>query len=174
MTTRAKAASTRMSELLALAAELRRPELRGAASRALANAMGAEGLLIFVRDEELDLLLPAPGFPQTLPDGRRWRAFLAKCVAEEHAMTPLPFGRDGAELCADRPRAASPARPHPDKLEAIFEPFVQVRADLTRLHEGAGLGLAISRDLARGMGGELVAERGVNGGSTFVLTLPRG
>jgi signal transduction histidine kinase len=45
-----------------------------------------------------------------------------------------------------------------DKLEAIFDPFVQVQSGLTRRHEGTGLGLAISRDLARGMGGDLTAE----------------
>jgi signal transduction histidine kinase len=60
-----------------------------------------------------------------------------------------------------------------DKLETIFDPFVQVRAELTRPHEGAGLGLAISRDLARGMGGELTAESVVAVGSTFTLALPR-
>jgi PAS domain S-box-containing protein len=60
-----------------------------------------------------------------------------------------------------------------DKLEVIFDPFVQVRADLTRRHEGTGLGLAISRDLARGMGGELVARSAVGEGSTFMLTLER-
>ena len=59
-----------------------------------------------------------------------------------------------------------------DKLETIFDPFVQVRADLTRRHEGTGLGLAISRDLARGMGGDLVAESVEGEGSTFTLTLP--
>jgi hypothetical protein len=42
-----------------------------------------------------------------------------------------------------------------DKLETIFEPFVQVRSDLARTAEGTGLGLAISRDLARGMDGDL-------------------
>ena len=60
-----------------------------------------------------------------------------------------------------------------DQLGRIFEPFVQVRADLTRPHEGAGLGLAISRDLARGMGGELTVESTLGQGSTFTLTLPQ-
>jgi signal transduction histidine kinase len=59
-----------------------------------------------------------------------------------------------------------------DQLERIFEPFVQVRADLTRTAEGTGLGLAISRDLARGMAGDLTAESTLGEGSTFMLTLP--
>ncbi|HEX6039312.1 ATP-binding protein [Longimicrobium sp.] len=59
-----------------------------------------------------------------------------------------------------------------DQMDRIFEPFVQVRADLTRTAEGTGLGLAISRDLARGMGGDLTAESEPGVGSTFTLTLP--
>ena len=61
-----------------------------------------------------------------------------------------------------------------DQLERIFEPFVQV--DRHRTHEsqqGVGLGLAISRELARGMGGELTVESTPGVGSTFTLTLPR-
>jgi len=59
-----------------------------------------------------------------------------------------------------------------DKLATVFEPFVQVDATLTRTHEGVGLGLAISRDLARGMGGELAVESELGVGSKFTLTLP--
>src|SRR5687767_7126916 len=59
-----------------------------------------------------------------------------------------------------------------DKLDAIFEPFVQVGRTLTSSREGAGLGLAISRDLARGMGGDITVDSRVGVGSEFKLTLP--
>jgi PAS domain S-box-containing protein len=58
-----------------------------------------------------------------------------------------------------------------DKIEAIFEPFVQVRARRSGASEGTGLGLAISRNLARGMGGELTATSVLGAGSSFLLTL---
>jgi signal transduction histidine kinase len=60
-----------------------------------------------------------------------------------------------------------------DKLQSVFEPFVQVDASHTRRNEGTGLGLAISRDLARGMGGDLRARSVEGKGSTFTLTIPR-
>jgi signal transduction histidine kinase len=62
----------------------------------------------------------------------------------------------------------------PDKREIVFEPFVQLDRTLSQSREGLGLGLAISRDLARGMSGDLTAEARVGGGGRFVLVLPRG
>jgi signal transduction histidine kinase len=61
-----------------------------------------------------------------------------------------------------------------ERLPFIFEPFVQGDRALNRPHEGVGLGLAISRDLARGMGGDLTVESVVGGGSVFTISLPRG
>jgi signal transduction histidine kinase len=61
-----------------------------------------------------------------------------------------------------------------DHMAAIFEPFVQVGARLSGREEGAGLGLAISRELARGMSGDLTVASVVGAGSTFTLSLPRG
>ncbi|MBA3891399.1 MAG: GAF domain-containing protein, partial [Gemmatimonadaceae bacterium] len=61
-----------------------------------------------------------------------------------------------------------------DRITEIFEPFVQVDRTLTSTHEGAGLGLAISRDLARAMHGDLTAASTPGVGSVFTLTLPAG
>ena len=61
----------------------------------------------------------------------------------------------------------------PDKLEMIFEPFVQVDQGPTRAADGTGLGLAISRDLAEGMGGELTVASTPGMGSRFCVTLRR-
>ncbi|HYD53296.1 MAG TPA: ATP-binding protein [Gemmatimonadaceae bacterium] len=58
------------------------------------------------------------------------------------------------------------------KQRAIFDPFVQVDRTLSNPREGVGLGLAISRDLARAMGGELSVESVEGEGSTFTLRLP--
>jgi signal transduction histidine kinase len=61
-----------------------------------------------------------------------------------------------------------------DKLESIFEPFVQVGRSLKTPGEGTGLGLAISRDLARAMGGDISARSELGRGSTFTVELPAG
>jgi PAS domain S-box-containing protein len=60
-----------------------------------------------------------------------------------------------------------------DKLESVFEPFVQVDRARWPGTAGTGLGLSISRDLARAMGGDLTVKSKVDEGSTFRLRVPR-
>jgi signal transduction histidine kinase len=61
----------------------------------------------------------------------------------------------------------------PEKLDVIFDPFVQVKGGTTGPESGIGLGLAISRSLARGMHGDLTVESTLGKGARFTLTLPR-
>lgn len=61
-----------------------------------------------------------------------------------------------------------------EKVEAVFEPFIQVRDGLAGRDGGVGLGLAISRTFARAMGGDLKAESVLGEGSRFMLSLPKG
>ena len=78
-----------------------------AAARALARTLGADDLMLFLRDPELAVLLPAPGFAQTLPDGRAWRTFVDQCV-ESGAGRNDKGGRDPSESDCHRGRLRAP------------------------------------------------------------------
>jgi PAS domain S-box-containing protein len=112
-------------------------------------------------------------------DAEKVRQILINLVANAIKFTPdggritiecEGGGGDGNGMIAVRVRDTGIGIPL-ERLESVFEPFVQLHRTLSQPAEGTGLGLAISRELARGMGGDLRAERSA-GGASFVLTLP--
>jgi two-component system cell cycle sensor histidine kinase/response regulator CckA len=77
--------------IYALAAELLDRDLRAEAARKLAKNFGCEHAIFLVRDERVGVLLPALGFPQTFPSGRRWRQFLDACSSLQCFFDKLPY-----------------------------------------------------------------------------------
>ena len=63
-------------------AALATPGDRQATATEIASRFGGATFVIFVKDPALDILLPAPGFIQTLP-GRAWRAFITKAASAD-------------------------------------------------------------------------------------------
>jgi signal transduction histidine kinase len=61
-----------------------------------------------------------------------------------------------------------------DHLETIFDKFRQIGSASTREHGGAGLGLAISRQLVQLFGGQIWAESEPGRGARFVVRLRLG
>ena len=61
-----------------------------------------------------------------------------------------------------------------EQLPLIFDPFVQGESGHTRSNDGSGLGLTISRRLARLMGGDVTVRSTPGNGSVFTLWLPAG
>jgi len=60
----------------------------------------------------------------------------------------------------------------PENHEKIFEDFVAISSGDERQSRGDGLGLSISRKIARQMGGDIIVESNINEGATFTLNLP--
>jgi signal transduction histidine kinase len=60
----------------------------------------------------------------------------------------------------------------PENLDSIFDPFWQVEQRSTRRAGGTGLGLSVSRSLARLLGGDVTVQSTPGGGSTFNLVIP--
>jgi signal transduction histidine kinase len=122
----------------------------------------------------------APGVPHLVrADPEKLRQILINLLTNAVKFTEAG-GR--VELACETDAAAGLLRVHvtdtgrgipADQLAHVFAPFVQVDRHRTlESQQGVGLGLSISRDLARGMGGDLTVESTLGMGSTFTVTLP--
>ncbi|HXG90600.1 MAG TPA: ATP-binding protein [Vicinamibacterales bacterium] len=63
-----------------------------------ATHAGAVALFALVQDPQLGVMVPAPGFQQTLPGGAAWRRFLKACIAPGIHRSALPLAREGASI----------------------------------------------------------------------------
>jgi len=62
----------------------------------------------------------------------------------------------------------------PEQLNKIFSPFTQADSSTTRKYGGTGLGLSVSKELAKKLGGDLTAQSSIHMGSQFELTISTG
>ena len=120
---------------------------------------------------------PAAAGVRVRADARKVRQILLNLLSNAAKFTP-PGGRLALRCERDGDHVAievsdSGVGIPPEQLERIFEPFVQLGRERAEPVTGAGLGLAISRELARGMGGDLTARSEPGEGATFRVTLPR-
>ena len=140
-------------------------------------------LLERAHDKGLSLALE---FPQPLPatvqgDPARLRQILTNLIGNAIKFTDsgavkvvlrLEPGNPRARYCIDVQDSGIgiPA----DKLESVFEPFVQAESSTTRRFGGTGLGLTISRGFARAMGGDITATSVYGQGTTFSFWIDAG
>ncbi len=140
-------------------------------------------LSVKAQEKAISLQFDVDGaIPETvLSDPTRLRQIITNLVSNAIKFTQ----RGKVKACirliseADGPRLAIDVSddgvgiPH-DKLESIFEPFVQADSSITRSFGGTGLGLAISRRFARLMGGDIVVQSKVGQGSVFTVIIDSG
>lgn len=120
---------------------------------------------------------PGPAGLTVRADPDRLQQILLNLLGNAAKFTPSG-GRVSVRWSTDGPRAliavVDTGRGIPaELLSQIFEPFVQVNREIdARQQKGMGLGLAISRELARAMGGDIALQSVVGQGSTFTVSLP--
>jgi PAS domain S-box-containing protein len=144
----------------------------------LADAAPTMEPQLSAKDLEFDVRVHADT-PPVLGDREKMEQILLNLLSNA-----IKFTERGGRITVDVARSAdTPEMVHlrvsdtgrgipRESLSSIFEPFVQVRTGPADMREGVGLGLSISRELARGMGGDLRARSTVGHGSTFTLSLP--
>jgi len=145
------------------------------AAEIAANAQAAFTSLAADKDVHLECEVSPEALGCWKGDPTRVRQILHNLVSNAVKFTArgsvrIVVSHDGASLTM----AVSDTGPGipAERLEALFEKFVQADASTTRQYGGSGLGLAICRELAAMMGGTVSAASVEGQGSTFTLTLP--
>jgi PAS domain S-box-containing protein len=137
-------------------------------------------LAVKAAEQGLELRVEFDGpIPETiLSDPARLRQILTNLLGNaikftEKGYVELRMRLDEGERLAIDIRDTGIGIPE-DKLDSIFEPFVQAEASTTRRYGGTGLGLAISRRFARALGGDITASSRSGQGSVFHVVLATG
>jgi signal transduction histidine kinase/DNA-binding NarL/FixJ family response regulator len=138
--------------------------------------------ILSLRAEQKNLLLTISvddALPETvMGDADRLRQVLLNLVGNAVKFTEAGEIRLSAEPDADRADwirlevADTGIGILRDKLDRLFEPFVQADASIARRFGGTGLGLAICLRLTQAMGGSIAADSELGRGSTFQVRLP--
>ena len=121
----------------------------------------------------------APGMGAIVADETRVRQCVLNLLSNAAKFTkngvvtldlrPCRIGRAQGVAIAVRDTGPGISEEHQARL---FQPFMQIDNSTTRTHDGAGLGLVITRRLARAMGGDVVVSSKLGHGATFTLYLP--
>lgn len=132
--------------------------------------------IALLEEKPVTFTVNVDGAPQTFPsDSVKLRTILRNLIVNAAKFTTegevaLDISERDAVLVF---RVRDTGRGIPaDQLETVFEPFRQLDSSSTRAHGGVGLGLALSRKLARLLGGELEVRSSLGAGSVFTLTIP--
>jgi len=128
------------------------------------------------RSESTLSVVVAPELPPVRLDKDRVRQILSNLLGNAVKFTQrgqvslrVAGTPDGVEIVVEDTGIGIPA----DRLDQIFEPFVQVDSSFTRRHDGTGLGLAICRRLCGLMRGSLSVRSTLGQGTAFTVRLPR-
>jgi len=122
------------------------------------------------------LEIPAP-LPFVIVDGRRIKQVILNLMSNAVKFTP-PGGRITLRAEMDEPQGLKLSvidtgiGMTPDEINVALEQFGQIDNDLSRQHDGTGLGLPIARSLAELHGGKLEVESKKDVGTTVTLWLP--
>ena len=141
------------------------------------------------RERGVNIIARTEGMPEFIGDRRRVEQIVGQLLSNAVRFSeagsevcvlasrfrPVDSGVNGSDpgscWCAIRVEDAGIGIREGD-LDAIFQPFTQLNASLTRAEEGSGLGLTIVRRLARLMGGDLSVTSRLGAGSVFTVWLP--